>query len=78
MPGDDNEKNRKEQNRAFMTALSMLSQIGINIIVCVAIGLAIGYYLDRWLGTRPWLLILFIFIGVAAAFKSIFDMAKKG
>jgi ATP synthase protein I len=75
MAGDD--KNRRENRNDFIRALSVLSQIGITIIVCVAIGVFLGRLLDNLLGTEPWLLILFIVLGIAAAFKSIFDFAKK-
>jgi ATP synthase protein I len=64
--------------RNLMRAASSLSQIGIMIIACIAIGILIGRFLDNWLGTSPWLTVVFVFLGVAAAFKSIFDLAKKG
>ena len=43
----------------------------------VAIGLGIGYLLDRWLGTKPWLLLVFVLFGVAAGFKGMFDAARR-
>ena len=72
MSGD----NRKQQN-GFIRAFSLLSQIGITIIVCIGISIFLGFQLDKLLGTTPWLLVVFIFLGIAAAFKSIFDFAKR-
>ena len=72
MAGDDN-----KQPNGFIAALSLLSQIGVTIIVCIAVGIAIGFFLDKFLKTSPWLLLVFTLLGVAAAFKSIFDFAKK-
>jgi len=72
MSRDDN-----GQGKEFMRALAVLSQIGITIILCVAVGIFIGWLLDRLLGTSPWLIIVFTLLGVVAAFKSIFDFAKK-
>ncbi|MCL2162996.1 MAG: AtpZ/AtpI family protein [Oscillospiraceae bacterium] len=69
-------RNDKERSEVFR-ALTFLSQIGIMIIVCVAIGVFLGNFLDGFLGTSPWLLLIFSLLGVAAAFKSIFDMSKR-
>ena len=66
-----------KQHNEFGKALSVLSQMGITIIVCIAVGLAAGYFLDKFLGTAPWLLLVFTLLGIVAAFKSIFDFAKK-
>ena len=69
----DNNKHRTE----LLGALSSISQIGITIIVCVAAGIFIGRALDSKLSSSPWMTLIFIFIGVGAAFKSIIDYAKR-
>jgi ATP synthase protein I len=58
-------------------AFAFFSQISITIIVCVAIGVFLGRWLDGLLGTSPWLLLVFSFLGVGAAFKSIIDIGNK-
>jgi ATP synthase protein I len=68
---------KKPEQNEFALAFSYLLQIGISIIACLAVGIFFGWLLDRWLGTSPWLLLIFSFLGVIAAFKSIFDFAKK-
>jgi len=68
--------NKPEQNE-FVQAMSFFLQIGVTIIACLAVGIFLGWLLDRFLGTSPWLLMVFAFFGVAAAFKSIFDFSKK-
>jgi len=70
-------RDRKPQQNEFMLAFSYLLQIGISIIACLAVGIFLGWLLDRWLGTTPWLLLVFTLLGIGAAFKSIFDFAKK-
>jgi len=72
MPGDN-----KEPRDGFLQAISYLSQIGITIIACIAVGILLGRFLDTRLGTAPWLLLVFTFLGIAAAIKSIYDLAKK-
>jgi len=69
-------ENKPKQNE-FVLALSHFLQIGISIIACLAVGIFLGWLLDKYLGTGPWLLLVFTFLGIGAAFKSIFDFAKK-
>ena len=34
-------------------ALASFAQLGTALFGCVVIGLALGYFADRWLGTQP-------------------------
>jgi ATP synthase protein I len=72
-------KNDRDRNATgdFAKAFALLAQMGITIAVCIGISILIGYYLDRFLGTSPWLLLLFILFGIIAALKSIFDFSKR-
>jgi ATP synthase protein I len=70
-------KQQKPQQNEFQRALAFFLQISVTIIACVALGIFLGWFLDRWLNTTPWLMMVCTFCGVAAAFKSIFDFAKK-
>jgi len=49
-----------------------LSTFGIALVAATAIGLLIGYGLDRLLGTRPWLTMVFTLFGIAAGFLNLF------
>ncbi len=53
-----------------------LSTVGLELGLSVLIGLFIGQYLDEWLGTEPWLLLLFLIFGMAAGFRSIFRLLR--
>jgi len=70
---EDNNKHRRE----LIKSLSIISQIGFMVAACLFIGVMSGRYLDRLFGTSPWLLLLFSLLGMGAAFKSLFDFAKK-
>ena len=70
-------KDDKSSPNEIFKALSFVSQIGITIFICVALGILLGWLLDRWLGTSPLFLLILIFLGIAAAIKSIIDFAKK-
>jgi ATP synthase protein I len=71
---DGDNKGRQD---GFSKALSYLSQIGITIIACIAVGILSGGFFDSLLGSAPWLLLVCTLLGVAAAFKSIYDFAAK-
>ena len=58
-------------------ALGELSAIGITLVVATVIGLAAGYYADRWLGTTPWLLLLGLGLGIAAGFVNLFRSVRR-
>ena len=70
---DDERKHRNE----LIRGLSTISQVGFSIVACVLIGIFLGRFLDRVLNTSPWLLVIFTLLGAVAAFKSIFDIAKR-
>ena len=63
--------------RKLARELAYFSSIGLSIALSIFIGLAVGIYLDRWLGTHPWLTLAFIGIGIAAGFRNIALMLKK-
>src|SRR3546814_329094 len=52
-------------------------RITVELAAAVAVGAAIGIMLDRWLGTAPWLLIVFFLIGSAAGFLNVYRVAQE-
>ena len=50
-------------------------RIGIDLISGVAFGVLAGLFLDNWLGTKPWLLIVFIILGTAAGIRNVIRTA---
>jgi ATP synthase protein I len=47
-------------------------RIGVDVAAALAVGLGIGYLLDAWLGTKPWLLVLFFFLGAGAGVLNVY------
>ncbi len=66
------EEDKKKQYKQ----LWRYSSIGLEMGFSVAIGGAIGYYLDRYFETSPWLTLVFLLFGVVAAFRSLFSLMK--
>jgi len=67
----------KEEMRAIFRAMSLITTMGVSIASCVGMGVFVGWLLDRWLGTSPWLILVFSLLGVVAAFKTIFELFKR-
>jgi ATP synthase protein I len=59
-------------NSGFNTALALGLRIGMELVVAVVCGLGIGWLIDRGLGTRPWAMIGFLFVGFAAGLANIY------
>ncbi len=70
------DKNNKN-NRELFQSLSQFAHIGVTMTATVLVGVLLGKYLDILLGTSPWLLLIFSFLGAGAAIKLIFNMSKN-
>lgn len=51
--------------------------LAIEMAASLAVGAGIGWFLDYWLGTKPWLLIVFVFLGIGASLRNAFRLAKQ-
>lgn len=49
----------------------------IELVAGLGIGFGMGYGLDLMLGTKPWLMIVFIFLGLAAGIKTMMRSAQE-
>lgn len=58
-------------------ALNLGARVMTEFVASVAVGGFIGWQLDRWLGSSPLLLIVFIGLGTAAGFWSVYRVATK-
>ena len=52
-------------------------RISVELAAAIGVGTAIGILLDRWLGTSPWLLIVFFLIGCFAAFLNVYRTSQE-
>jgi len=67
----------RQDRKAFFRELGKYSALGLEMALSVVIGTGIGYYLDRWLGTEPWLMIVWIGLGFAAGVRSLYRAAVR-
>jgi ATP synthase protein I len=57
--------------------LGFVSTVGMSMAFSIALGAFLGFYMDKWLGTKPWLFFLFLGFGIAAAFRNLYILYKK-
>ena len=58
-------------------SLGKALKISTELVASVFVGSIIGFFLDNWFDTKPFLTICFFFIGVAAGILNVFKSAKK-
>ena len=57
--------------------LATLATVGLTFVVATAGGTVGGYFLDRWLGSTPWLTLIGLGLGIAAGFRDLFRALKR-
>lgn len=66
-----------EDKRQLFRTLGFLSSVGISMVASTFIGLAMGYYLDKWLDTSPWLTLIFLGLGIVSGFRNIYILTER-
>ena len=66
-----------EDKRQLFKTLGFLSSVGISMVAATFIGLGMGYYLDKWLGTTPWLTLIFLGFGIVSGFRNIYILTER-
>lgn len=56
----------------LFSSVGIASVIGLHMVSGLLVGGVIGYFLDEWLGTGPWLKLVFFLFGVAAGFYNVY------
>jgi len=69
MPDEDQQEVNRKSGLAYAAAFSLFAAVVSGIIV--------GWLLDRWLGTKPWLLVAGVVLGAAAGFYELIRATSK-
>lgn len=59
------------------SAFGLALRAGVEMVAGLVVGGGIGWLLDAWLGTGPFLLILFFFLGAGAGILNVFRIAQR-
>ena len=68
-----NQSDKENEKSSFGKAF----QLSTELVSAVLVATIIGFILDNWFDTKPWLIIIFFFIGVAAGIINVIRSAKK-
>ena len=66
-------ENDKEKRGSFM---GNAFKLGTELVAAVLVGTIIGFILDTWFDTKPWLIIIFFFLGTAAGLLNVIRTAN--
>lgn len=64
-------------NKSGMMRYMKYSVIGIEMAGSIAVGGFIGYWLDYFLGTEPWMMVTWVIFGIIAAFRSLIRISRQ-
>lgn len=64
-------------DKKYINAMSLAGSIGLHMVSGIVVGTLIGYFLDEWLETSPWLTGIFLILGIVAGFKNVYVDTKR-
>ncbi len=67
----------KQPSKINYRKIAAISSIGFMLPSSIAVGLFFGYYLDKFFGTHPWLLLVFLLLGIFSGFYSLIRGLNK-
>lgn len=59
------------------TSIGLAFRLTTELVAGLVVGGAIGWFLDRWLGTTPWFLLIFFLLGMAAGIVNVIRTAQQ-
>ena len=69
-------KKSESYNKLTSSKLGIAFKISTEMVAAVVVGTIIGYFLDNLFGTKPWLILIFFFVGVIAGILNVVRSAK--
>jgi ATP synthase protein I len=71
--GTDGTKELASEGSSFGYGL----RLSVELLAGLLVGLGIGYAIDGWLGTRPWLMLVFMILGLAAGILNVMRVSRQ-
>ena len=66
-----------EKDPPAQSNLGQAFKMSTELVSAVLVGTIIGFILDTWFDTKPWLIIIFFFLGAAAGMLNVIRAANK-
>ena len=69
--------NNSDKNNESKSSMGTAFKMSTELVSAVVVGTIIGFILDNWFGTKPWLILIFFFVGVIAGIMNVVKSAKN-
>lgn len=69
--------NKDNKKSELLDAIGSVGMLGTHLVGCTIVGGVFGYYLDEWLETGPWLLMIMTLLGIFAGFRNVFQEVAR-
>jgi ATP synthase protein I len=73
---EDETTGRGADRRRMPSGLGLAVRLTSEFVAGIAAGAALGWGLDAWLGTRPWLMVVFLILGACAGVMNAYRASK--
>ncbi len=70
-------KKKHSKNSQANSSIGAAFKMSTELVAHVVVGTIIGFILDKTFGTKPWLILIFFFVGVVAGILNVIKSAKK-
>ena len=70
-------KKNKDLKQSSSPNIGVAFKLSTEMVAAVVVGTIIGFILDNWFGTKPWLILIFFFVGVVAGILNVIRSAKN-
>ena len=70
-------KRNIKENNENSSSIGTAFKLSTELVSAVAVGTIIGFILDKTFGTKPWLILIFFFVGVVAGITNVIRSAKN-
>jgi len=70
-------KKNRISKQSSSSNIGVAFKLSTEMVAAVIVGTIIGFILDNWFGTKPWLILIFFFVGVIAGILNVIRSAKN-
>ena len=70
-------KENSKENGKHASNLGKAFKLSTELVAAVVVGTIIGFILDGWFGTKPWLILIFFFVGMITGIMNVIKSAKN-
>ena len=70
-------KNKNNLDKSFLKNIALISQIGFSMIAPILVGVYLGQFIDKKVGTKGVFTIILIIIGVGGGFVNLFKLTDS-